>query len=50
MFEVWRLLVLLNVSDSALLVAQSLGGVVPAQLLDQFPGSAGANVSKLFCP
>ncbi len=35
------LLVLLDVTDAALLVSQPFGGVVPAQLLDQLPGSAG---------
>jgi len=32
---------LLNVPDSALLVSQPLGGVVPAQLLDELSGSTG---------
>ena len=35
------LLVLLDVTDAALLVAEPLGGVVPAELLDQLPGAAG---------
>ena len=34
------LLVLLDIPDTALLVSKSLGRVVPAQLLDQLPGSA----------
>ena len=31
----------LNVSDSALLVTESLRGIVPAQLLDELPGPRG---------
>ena len=34
-------LVLLDVPDAALLVAEPLGGAVPAELLDELPRPAG---------